>query len=77
MAQARQADVATALALLPKPERDVVLLVAWEGLSPTEAARVLDVPPGTARSRLHRARALLRNRLNTHDPSAFCAADES
>jgi RNA polymerase sigma-70 factor (ECF subfamily) len=38
----------------------VLLLVAWEQLTPAEAASVLGVPPGTARSRLHRARAALR-----------------
>lgn len=46
----------SALATLPAEERDVLLLVAWEQLSPTEAAAVLGIPAGTARSRLHRAR---------------------
>lgn len=45
-----------ALAALPTEEREVLLLVAWEQLTPTEVAAVLDIPPGTARSRLHRAR---------------------
>ena len=45
---------------LPPAERDVLLLVAWEQLTPAQAGRVLGVPPGTARSRLHRARAALR-----------------
>jgi RNA polymerase sigma-70 factor (ECF subfamily) len=38
----------------------VLLLVAWEELTPAEAADVLGIPQGTARSRLHRARAELR-----------------
>jgi RNA polymerase sigma-70 factor (ECF subfamily) len=38
----------------------VLLLVAWEQLTPAQAAAVLGVPQGTARSRLHRARAALR-----------------
>lgn len=46
-----------ALAALPSEEREVLLLVAWEQLAPIEAATVLGIPPGTARSRLHRARA--------------------
>jgi RNA polymerase sigma factor (sigma-70 family) len=50
----------SALQTLPEPERDVLLLVAWEQLTPAEAAAVLGVPQGTARSRLHRARATLR-----------------
>lgn len=49
-------ELRTALARLPAEERDVLLLVAWEQLAPTEAATVLGIPPGTARSRLHRAR---------------------
>ncbi|MEV5608534.1 RNA polymerase sigma factor [Streptomyces sp. NPDC052225] len=48
------------LAELPDVERELLLLVAWEQLSPTEAAAVLGIPAGTARSRLHRARARLR-----------------
>jgi RNA polymerase sigma-70 factor (ECF subfamily) len=49
-----------AIRALPPDERDVLLLVAWEQLTPTQAAAALGVPPGTARSRLHRARAALR-----------------
>ncbi|MFI6942120.1 RNA polymerase sigma factor [Streptomyces sp. NPDC050418] len=45
---------------LPSEERELLLLVAWEELSPTEAAAVVGIPAGTARSRLHRARARLR-----------------
>ncbi len=52
--------LATAIRALPPAERDVLLLVAWEQLTPAQAARTLGVPPGTARSRLHRARAALR-----------------
>ncbi|MCW2767250.1 MAG: putative sigma factor [Nocardioides sp.] len=51
------AELRTALAELSAEERDVLLLVAWEQLTPTEAAHVLGIPAGTARSRLHRARA--------------------
>jgi RNA polymerase sigma factor (sigma-70 family) len=54
-----------ALADLPADEREVLLLVAWEQLTPTEAAVVLDIPPGTARSRLHRARLALKSVLPT------------
>jgi DNA-directed RNA polymerase specialized sigma24 family protein len=46
--------------------------VAWEQLTPAEAAVVLGVPPGTARSRLHRARAALRAVLGSgHSESAL------
>lgn len=50
----------SALQALPSAERDVLLLVAWEQLTPAEAATVLGIPQGTVRSRLHRARAALR-----------------
>jgi RNA polymerase sigma factor (sigma-70 family) len=53
----------SAVRSLPPPEREVLLLVAWEQLTPSEAAAVLGVPAGTARSRLHRARTTLRSVL--------------
>ncbi|MCP3759323.1 sigma-70 family RNA polymerase sigma factor [Streptomyces sp. TBY4] len=48
------------MAGLPHVERELLLLVAWEQLTPTEAAAVVGIPPGTARSRLHRARTRVR-----------------
>jgi RNA polymerase sigma factor (sigma-70 family) len=56
----RAQGVISAVRALPAAERDVLLLVAWEQLTPAEAAAVLGIPQGTARSRLHRARAALR-----------------
>jgi RNA polymerase sigma-70 factor (ECF subfamily) len=52
-----------ALADLPAEERELMLLVAWEQLTPSEAASVVGIPAGTARSRLHRARGRMRERL--------------
>jgi RNA polymerase sigma-70 factor (ECF subfamily) len=60
----------SAVRALPPAEREVLLLVAWEQLSPAEAAVALGVPPGTARSRLHRARAKLRCTLAGTDLNA-------
>lgn len=45
---------------LPASHREVILLVAVEGLSYQEAASVMEVPVGTVRSRLSRAREQLR-----------------
>jgi RNA polymerase sigma factor (sigma-70 family) len=56
-----------ALRALPAAEREVLLLVAWEQLTPAEAADVLGIPQGTARSRLHRARLALRLAMNRED----------
>lgn len=49
-----------ALAWLPHPQRQVVLLVALEQLTYDEVARALDIPVGTVMSRLSRGRAMLR-----------------
>ncbi|WP_427888855.1 RNA polymerase sigma factor [Kribbella sp. GL6] len=51
------------LARLRPAERDVLLLYAWEDLSYAEIALALDLPIGTVRSRLHRARRALRSAL--------------
>ncbi|MEV6005175.1 RNA polymerase sigma factor [Streptomyces sp. NPDC051976] len=48
---------------LPAVERELLLLVIWEELTPAEAAAVVGIPQGTARSRLHRARSRLRDAL--------------
>jgi len=52
-----------ALATLDATQLDVLLLYAWEELSYEEIAEALSVPLGTVRSRLARARAHLRSRL--------------
>jgi len=66
--EARMRRVLDAVALLPQRERDVLALVAWSGLSYEQAATALDVPIGTVRSRLSRARARL---ASTDQPGAF------
>jgi len=59
-AAARWEAVTDAVAELPDGERDALLLYAWEELSYEEVATALDVPVGTVRSRLNRARRRLR-----------------
>jgi RNA polymerase sigma-70 factor (ECF subfamily) len=49
-----------AVAELPEPQRIIVSLRHFTGLSHEDLARVLDLPPGTVRSRLSRAYERLR-----------------
>lgn len=56
----RDSELFAALARLGDGDRELLLLVFWEGLSPSRAARVLSIAPGTARTRLWRARLRLR-----------------
>ena len=57
-----------ALGQLCPEDREVLLLVAWEHLSPAEIAVSLGIPQGTARWRLHRARNLVQARLDRDSP---------
>ena len=59
--------LAAALGLLTRDQRDVLLLYAWAELSHEEIAAALEVAPGTARSRLSRARAVLREQFGDFD----------
>jgi RNA polymerase sigma-70 factor, ECF subfamily len=64
------AHLERALRALDEPFRSAVQCVDVDGLTYAEAAAVLDVPVGTVMSRLHRARARLRQSLSTagHTP---------
>src|SRR5919106_2644281 len=55
--------VADAIEALPDGEREALLLVAWEDLSYQGVAEALELPIGTVRSRLNRARAQVRELL--------------
>jgi RNA polymerase sigma factor (sigma-70 family) len=55
--------VADAIASLPDPEREALLLFAWEELPYESLAEALELPIGTVRSRLNRARVRLRELL--------------
>lgn len=58
-----RAALVAALARLAEGDRDVLLLVGWEHLTYEEVALALDIPVGTVRSRLHRARTVVRRAL--------------
>ena len=56
--------VADAIDALPDGEREALLLFAWEDLSYQSVADALELPIGTVRSRLNRARTQLRELLD-------------
>jgi RNA polymerase sigma-70 factor (ECF subfamily) len=60
---AEAAAARAALARLSPADREVLLLVAWEGLDADEAAAALGVSTGTFAVRLHRARRRLEDLL--------------
>jgi RNA polymerase sigma-70 factor (ECF subfamily) len=59
----RRDAFSAAFALLTEPEREVLRLVAWDGLDTRDAARVFGCSPGAFRVRLHRARRKLAKQL--------------
>ena len=59
-------EVANALNSLPVDFRTVIILCDIEGFTYEEMAKILDIPIGTVRSRLHRARNLLKEKLKTY-----------
>jgi RNA polymerase sigma factor (sigma-70 family) len=66
-----QRTLAAALADLSAGDREVLLLVAWADLTYEQVAEALDIPVGTVRSRLHRARRKVRGRIGEHDPTTM------
>jgi RNA polymerase sigma factor (sigma-70 family) len=60
-------ELAAALGALEDCDRDTLLLLAWAELDYEEIARALDVPVGTVRSRIHRARRRVRDHLNDQE----------
>lgn len=57
-------DIEAAIGELPEGARDVLVLYAIYGYSHGEAAQMLGIAEGTCKAQLHRARRLLRERLN-------------
>ena len=65
-AAAAEPVLALGLASLKPWDRDVLLLFAWADLSYPEIADALGIPVGTVRSRLSRARRILRELLDAN-----------
>ncbi|MFJ9627599.1 RNA polymerase sigma factor [Streptomyces sp. NPDC101175] len=67
-AQAAARPLAKALAALSEGDRHALLLFAWADFTYQEIAEALDIPVGTVRSRLNRARRKLRATTAPYDP---------
>jgi RNA polymerase sigma-70 factor (ECF subfamily) len=52
-------EVEQCLMRLPEMQREVITLFYWEDRSVEDVARMLDLPEGTVKSHLHRARRAL------------------
>ncbi|UXX79991.1 sigma-70 family RNA polymerase sigma factor [Reichenbachiella carrageenanivorans] len=62
-------EITNALAALDIDFRTVIILCDLEGFTYEEMAKILDIPIGTVRSRLHRARNLLKEKLQSYAQS--------
>jgi RNA polymerase sigma-70 factor (ECF subfamily) len=60
---AQKESLAAAFAALPERDREILTLVAWEGLAPREGAQVLGCSTAAFTLRLHRARRRLSKEL--------------
>ncbi|WP_211229577.1 RNA polymerase sigma factor [Nakamurella lactea] len=63
-----RADVLSALAQLPRRQREVLVLRYYLDLSEGQIAETLDVSPGSVKSHAHRGLAALRDRMADHNP---------
>jgi RNA polymerase sigma-70 factor (ECF subfamily) len=70
LVRADMAVVGAAMAALPTGHREVLALAFHAQLSHADIARVLDVPVGTVKSRLHNARARLAELLATDEEAS-------
>jgi RNA polymerase sigma-70 factor (ECF subfamily) len=64
---ARQMHVQRGLRQLTADQRETLELIFYHGLTGSEAAAVMGVSPGTVKSRLHRAKAALRDLLGKEE----------
>jgi RNA polymerase sigma-70 factor (ECF subfamily) len=65
------------LAQLPAEQRQVILLEGLEGMSYQDAAGILKIPVGTARSRLSRGRDILRKVLDMEERRSSAALPQA
>ncbi|HLR83932.1 MAG TPA: sigma-70 family RNA polymerase sigma factor [Nocardioidaceae bacterium] len=71
----RMAQLVDAIGRLGKRDRQILMLVAWDGLTYRQAAQALGIPVGTVRSRAARARRRLTELMAA--PCAEAALEEN
>ncbi|WP_162341732.1 MULTISPECIES: sigma-70 family RNA polymerase sigma factor [Cyclobacterium] len=69
-------EISNALNSLAVDFRTVIILCDLEGFTYEEMAKILDIPIGTVRSRLHRARNLLKDKLRSYAENMGYDTDE-
>lgn len=69
-------QVAEALKTLSQLDREALLLIAWDDLTPTQAAGVLGISPTAFRVRLHRAKRRLAKNIDGSEPAAAAARSD-
>ncbi|GAB3645631.1 sigma-70 family RNA polymerase sigma factor [Echinicola sediminis] len=69
-------EISNALNSLAVDFRTVIILCDLEGFTYEEMAKILDIPIGTVRSRLHRARNLLKEKLHSYAKDMGYDTDE-
>jgi RNA polymerase sigma-70 factor (ECF subfamily) len=68
-------DLESAIARLPAEQRETLLLIGLEGMKYEEVAQICDVPIGTVRSRVSRAREGVRRMIEGKDARPAVGAD--
>lgn len=76
---AARSEINRAFARLSDGERETLRLIAWDGLSTEDAAKVVGITPGAFRVRLHRARQALEKHLDAdgHEQVMTGPADQT
>jgi RNA polymerase sigma-70 factor (ECF subfamily) len=67
-------DLDRVLALLPDEQRTVILLIGLEGMAYKDAAKIVNIPVGTLRSRVSRGRQALRHLMGISEDKGAEAA---
>lgn len=63
----KQSKIGIAIDKLPKVEKEIIHLFYLDEMKVAEVAIILGIPTGTVKSRLNRARALLKQKCNLSD----------